>query len=112
MFEGLQPINTNNQLIIFKSSVLVAGVSGQQPVRAGVHEAALPPQQHRHLLLHRPHTSHQSGEVGTLVTGVNGVKHKPCPILKVSEVTVRNKSFGNPHDMRLSGEQEVLSFRN
>ena len=44
-------------------SVLVAGVSGQQPVRAGIHQAALPPQQHRHLLLHRPHRRHQSGEV-------------------------------------------------
>ena len=85
----------------------MAGVSGQQPVRAGVHEAALPPQQHRHLLLHRSHRRHQSGEVGTLVTRVNGMKHKPCPILNVSEVTVRNKSFGTPHKMRLPGQVQV-----
>ena len=88
-------------------SVLVAGVSGQQPVCAGVHEAALPPQQHRHLLLHRPHRRHQSGKVRTLTVVVNGMKHKPCPILKVSEVTVRNKSFGNPHNMRLPGQVQV-----
>ena len=82
----------------------MAGVSGQQPVRAGVHEAALPPQQHRHLLLHRPHRRHQSGEVGTQR---NGMKHKSCPILNVSKVTVRNKSFGTPHKMRLPGQVQV-----